>query len=215
MAMFETTKGKSVLAMVFALLVGYMGYSGEGLKVVGVDGLKVSKARAQAAEDSLAAITAQTDSVKRLLTSGSSEELAKQTEAYRGILETLRMLVPEAGEVPGLIDAISTRAKIRGVHLAVFTPEPVENGPEPFNTYRYKVSVIGHYDNIGEWLTDVAGLPRIIVPTNITLRAANAASARALGDTSKAMLEAALQVKTYVKAANKGESGGGGGASHE
>ena len=216
MAMFETTKGKSILAMVFALLVGYMGYSGEGLKLVGVDGLKTRQERARAAEDSLAALVAQTDSVKRLLTTGSSEELAKQTEAYRGILETLRQLVPEAGEVPGLIDAISTRAKIRGVHLAIFTPEPVENGPSPFDTYRYRVHVIGHYDQIGEWLTDVASLRRIIVPVNLTLRAANAASARALGDTSKAMLEAALQVKTYVKAPGDGGSGAGGaGGSHD
>lgn len=200
MALLDSARNKSIVAMLFAVLLGYMIYSGEGLSILGFDGLKAAKDRALAVQDSIVRMTAQTDSVKRDLASGSAEELTRKTDAYRGTLEELRQLVPEKGEVPGLIDLISTRAKIRGVHLAVFTPEPVENGPAPFDTYRYRMSVIGHYDQIGEFLTDVAGLRRIIVPTNITLVAANPASARALGDTSKAMLEARLQVKTYVKA---------------
>jgi Tfp pilus assembly protein PilO len=199
MALLDSPRSKSIVAILFAALVGYMVYSGEGLKMVGFEGLKVGQQRARAVQDSISALTAQTDSVKRELATGSPEELKKATEAYREKLDTLRQLVPEKGEVPGLIDAISSRAKVRGVHLAVFTPEPVENGPAPFDTYRYRVSVIGHYDQIGEFLTDVAGLRRIIVPVGILLTAANPASAKALGDTSKAMLEAKFQVKTFVK----------------
>ena len=199
MALLDSPRSKSIVAILFAALVGYMVYSGEGLKMVGFEGLKVGQQRARAVQDSISALTAQTDSVKRELATGSPEELKKATEAYREKLDTLRQLVPEKGEVPGLIDAISSRAKVRGVHLAVFTPEPVENGPAPFDTYRYRVAVIGHYDQIGEFLTDVAGLRRIIVPVGIALTAANPASATALGDTSKAMLEARFQVKTFVK----------------
>jgi Tfp pilus assembly protein PilO len=154
-----------------------------------------------AVRDSITALTAQTDSVKKDLAKGSIEDLRKSTELYRGTLEMLRQLVPDENEVPGLIDAISTRAKVRGVHLAAITPQPVENGPTPFNTYRYKLSVIGHYDQLGEFLTDVAGLKRIIVPADIQLVAANPGTARALGDTSKAMLEARFVVKTFVKSA--------------
>ena len=204
MALVDTPRKKSIVAILFALLVGYIVYSGEGLKMLGVDGLKVAQAHAKAMQDSVAALSAQTDSVKRELAKGSPEDLKKATAAYQETLDTLRLLVPEKGEVPGLIDAISTRAKIRGVHLAVFTPEPVENGPAPFDTYRYRVSVIGHYDRIGEFLTDVAALRRIIVPINVSLVAANAASAKALGDTSKSMLEAKLEVKTFVKSGAEG-----------
>ena len=204
MALLDSARSKAIVAILFAGLVGYMVYSGEGLKMVGFQGLKASQDHAKAVQDSIAALTAQTDSVKRELATGSPDDLKKMTEAYRETLDTLRLLVPERGEVPGLIDAISTRAKIRGVHLAVFTPEPVENGPVPFDTYRYRVSVIGHYDRIGEFLTDVAGLRRIIVPVNISLVAANPASAKALGDTSKAMLEAKFQVKTFVKSGTGG-----------
>jgi Tfp pilus assembly protein PilO len=204
MALVDSPRSKAIVAILFALLVGYMVYTGEGLKMVGLKGLKAKQTRARATQDSVTALTAQTDSVKRELAAGTPGDLKQQTEAYRETLDTLRQLVPEKGEVPGLIDAISTRAKIRGVHLAVFTPEPVENGPMPFDTYRYRMSVIGRYDRIGEFLTDVAGLKRIIVPVNISLVAANPASAKALGDTSKAMLEAKFQVKTFVKSAAGG-----------
>ena len=114
----------------------------------------------------------------------------------------------ERGEVPGLIDAISARAKTRGVHIAEFKPDPVEPGPAPFDTYRYSLSVIGHYDDIGSFLSDVAGLRRIIVPLDVAIAAARPEAARALGDTTSAMLEAKLSVKTYVKGGTEGGSSG-------
>src|ERR1041384_749476 len=199
MAMLDSPRSKSIAAMFLAVLIGYMVYSGDGISTIGVTGLQARRAQVQAMRDSIASLTAQTDSVKRDLAKGSVEDLRKKTEAYRGTLETLRQLVPDKNEVPGLIDAISTRAKVRGAHLAAITPQPVENGPAPFDTYRYQMSVIGHYDEIGEFLADVAGLRRIIVPIDLSLVAAQAAAARALGDTSKAMLEAKFMVKTFVK----------------
>lgn len=206
MGVLDSPKGKSGIAIALAALLGYMSYSGDGLSLLGIKGLQARRAEVKVVSDSIAAVTAQTDSVKRDLAKGSVEDLKKKTEAYRGTLEALRQLVPDKNEVPGLIDAISTRAKIRGAHLAAITPQPVENGPAPFDTYRYAMSVIGHYDEIGEFLADVAGLKRIIVPTDVSLVAAQAAAARALGDTSRAMLEAKFIVKTFVKsAAGEGE----------
>ena len=208
MAMLDSPRNKAILAILFALLLGYVIYTGEGLSTFGLPGLKSKRDRVLAARDSIAMLGAQNDSVRRELAKGSPEELAKKTEAYRAMLETLRQLVPDRGEVPGLIDAISARAKFRGVHLAVFNPDPVEPGPAPFDTYRYRLSVIGHFDEIGAFLSDVAGLRRIIVPMDVALAAANAASARALGDTTTAMLEAKLVVKTYVKSGTEGGTSG-------
>jgi Tfp pilus assembly protein PilO len=199
MALLDTPRSKAIVAILLAVLLGYMVYTGDGLNALGFHGLKTGQDRVAAVRDSIVVLQAQTDSVKKDLAKGSVEDLRKSTDLYRGTLEMLRQLVPEQNEVPGLIDAISTRAKIRGVHVAAITPQPVENGPPPFDTYRYRLSVIGHYDQIGEFLTDVAGLKRIIVPADIQLVAANAGTARALGDTSKAMLEARFVVKTYVK----------------
>jgi Tfp pilus assembly protein PilO len=201
MALLDSTRSKAIVAIVITVLLGYMIYSGDGLTTFGMSGLKAKQDRAVALTDSLAAVKASTDSAKRDLARGSVEELKQKTDAYRVTLEALRQLVPDQNEVPGLIDAISTRAKVRGVHVASLTPQPVENGPTPFDTYRYQVSVLGHYDQIGEFLTDVAGLKRIIVPLDISLVAANPTAARALGDTTRAMLEARFVVKTYVKSA--------------
>lgn len=199
MALLDTPRSKSIAAILVTVLLGYMIYSGDGLSMVGISGLKARQVRVNAMRDSLALLIAETDSVKRDLAGGSIEDLKQKTEAYRGTLENLRQLVPASGEVPGLIDAITTRAKIRGVTVASLNPQPVEPGPAPFDTHRYRVSVIGRYDQVGEFLTDIANLRRIIVPMDVQLVAANAATARALGDTSKAMLEARFMMKTFVK----------------
>lgn len=204
MALLDTPRSKSIAAILVTGLLGYMIYTGEGLTTFGLKGLKASQVRAQVMKDSLALLIAETDSVKRDLARGSVEDLKQKTEAYRGTLENLRQLVPAGSEVPGLIDAITTRAKIRGVHLASLMPQPVESGPSPFDTHRYRVSVIGRYDQVGEFLTDIANLRRIIVPLDVTLVAANAGTARALGDTSKAMLEARFMMKTFVKSGTEG-----------
>lgn len=210
MAMLDTPRSKAIAAILLAVLAGYVLYTGDGLQVVGMSGLKAKQEQVRALEDSIAALNAQTDSVKRELATGSIEDLQRRTDAYRATLETLRQLVPDVNEVPSLLDAISARAKARGVHVAGFVPQPVEQGPAPFDTHRYQFSVIGHYDEVGEFLTDVAGLRRIFVPYQIEMAAANAAASRALGDTSRAMLEARFLVKAYVKAAASAEGGSGG-----
>ena len=206
MALLDTPKSKSIAAILVTVLLGYMIYTGDGLTTFGLSGLRASRERANMLQDSLAMLTASTDSVKRDLARGSVEELKQKTEAYRGTLDNLRQLVPASGEVPGLIDAITTRAKIRGVTVAALQPQPVEPGPAPFDTHRYRVAVIGRYDQVGEFLTDIANLRRIIVPLDVQLVAANAGTARALGDTSTAMLEARFVMKTFVK--SPGSEGG-------
>ena len=204
MALLDTPRSKSIAAILVTVLLGYMLYTGDGLTTFGMSGLKAKQDRVAAMRDSLALLIAETDSVKRDLARGSVEELKQKTEAYRGTLENLRQLVPAGSEVPGLIDAITTRAKIRGVTVSALTPQPVEPGPAPFDTHRYRVSVIGRYDQVGEFLTDIANLRRIIVPLEVQMVAATPATARALGDTSRAMLEARFMMKTFVKSAAVG-----------
>lgn len=207
MALLDTPKSKAIAAILVTALLGYMFYTGEGLSTFGMTGIKAKRDRASALADSLAALRAETDSVKRDLARGTVEELKQKTEAYRTTLDGLRQLVPDGTEVPGLIDAITARSKIRGVHLSSLAPLPVEAGPAPFDTYRYRVTVIGRYDEVGEFLTDIANLRRIIVPLDVQLVGANASTAAALGDSSKAMLEARFMMKTYVKSAGSGEGG--------
>lgn len=153
------------------------------------------------------------------LASGSVESMRRALEQYRAALGLMRRLVPEVNEVPSLLEDISNRAKVRGVSLGSFQPLPPEPGPplvlsfhEPgdtgkaatppkpaFDIYRYRMQVYGHYDQVGEFLADVAGLPRIMVPQGLTLIPATQQTQKLVGDTLGALLEVSFDLRTYVK----------------
>jgi type IV pilus assembly protein PilO len=204
-----SSKATPLFLIVIAAIVGYIAYA--GLEIAGISGLVAQKERVVAIRDTITKLETETDKAKKELAKGTVEDLRKKLETYRSSLALLRRLVPDRNEVPNLLDDISTRSKIRGVTLSQVVPQPVENGPAPFDTYKYQLSVIGHYDQIGEWLADVASLQRIIVPQEVSLGVANQQAAKALGDTSGALLEAKLQIRTFVKSgagAPEGESSG-------
>ncbi|HXE58139.1 MAG TPA: type 4a pilus biogenesis protein PilO [Gemmatimonadales bacterium] len=205
----STNQQSSLLAILVAGLLGYTAYTGTGVSLVGIEGVQPRQARAKAIEDSVTLLEAQVDTAKQALASGTVEDLRRRLDGYRQSLELLRRLVPDRNEVPNLLDDISTRAKIRGVNLAKVAPLPPEPGPAPFDTHRYEVSVLGHYDQIGEFLADVASLPRIIVPVDLQMVAANPTAAKALGDSTGALLEAKFLIRTYVKTTNPEGEGSG------
>ena len=192
-------KATPVLVMLLAGLTGYSAYTGTVIESVGMSGLAAREERVVAVRDTIAQLQASTDSAKRELARGTVEDLRKRLDTYRGSLALLRRLVPERNEVPNLLDDISSRSRIRGVTLSQVVPMPVQAGPAPFDTYKYNMSVIGRYDQIGQFLADVASLQRIIVPYDLTLDQANTTAAKALGDTTGALLEAKFQVRTFVK----------------
>ena len=163
------------------------------------------------------------------LASGSVESMRRAVERYRAALGLMRRLVPEQNEVPTLLDNISNRAKVRGVQLGSFQPLSAEPGPplllpvrEPvdtakatppqpaFDIYRYRFQVYGHYDQIGEFLADVASLSRIMVPQDLVLRPASQQTQKLVGDTLGALLEASFDLRTYVKRLSVSPAAAGG-----
>ena len=205
----SSQKSTPLLVIVLAGLAGYVAYTGTGIDAVGLQGMSARDARIEAMQDTIARLDAATDSAKKELARGTVADLRQRLETYRGSLALLRRLVPERNEVPNLLDDISTRSKIRGVVLSQVVPLPVESGPAPFDTYKYNMSVIGHYDQIGAFMADVASLQRIIVPYDLSVAAASQGAAKALNDTSGSLLEAKFQVRTYVKSSSaEGEASG-------
>ena len=166
------------------------------------------------------------------LASGSVESMRRQVETYRATLGLMRRLIPEQNEVTTLLDDISNRAKLRGIMMGKFQPLSVEAGPalaitsrEPadtakkkappqpaFDVYRYRLEVYGHYDQVGEFLSDVASLPRIMVPQNIHLVPATQQTQHLLADTVGGLLEADFDLRTYVKRVPPVGAGGAGNA---
>ena len=205
----SSQKSTPILVILLAALAGYIGYTGTVIDAIGLSGMAARQAQVAAVRDTIARLDAATDSAKKELARGTVADLRKRLDVYRGSLSLLRRLVPERNEVPNLLDDISSRGKIRGVTLSQVVPLPVEQGPVPFDTYKYNMSVIGHYDQIGEFLADVASLQRIIVPYDLSVAPANANAAKALNDTSGSLLEAKFQIRTYVKSASaEGEASG-------
>jgi type IV pilus assembly protein PilO len=200
MAIFGIQNPAPIAAILLAGAGAYVAYDGN--EMLGIDGIKAGRARAVVVQDSITALQAETDSARQQLAQGTMDDLRRRLDNYRVSLELMRRLVPERSEVPNLLDAISTRARIRGVTLSNVAPISVTAGPAPFETQLYAISVLGHYDRIGEFLADVASLERIIVPYDIRIAEANQQAAKALGDSSGAMLEARFQIRTYVKTGN-------------
>lgn len=201
----SNSRTTAILIILVAVALGYMIYDGAGINMIGMSGLKAGKANNAAMQDSIFALQLQVDSAKRELAKGTVEDLRQRIEGHRASLAMLRRLVPIRAEVPNLLDDISTRAKIRGVTLSEVVPLATEPGPIPFSTDKYNIAVLGRYDEIGEFLSDIASLRRIIVPIDVAVSPAGMSEARALGDTTGALLQARFQIKTYVKT---GESGG-------
>jgi type IV pilus assembly protein PilO len=153
------------------------------------------------------------DAAKADLASGTVEDLRRKVEEYSGSLELMKRLVPDRNEVPTLIDDISTKAKVRGITLGKIQPLTPEIG-SPFDTYRYRLEVYGHYDQIGEYLADVASLPRIVVPQDVVLSTAPPATAKLLADTAGALLLAEFTIRTFVKSSSPPPAPGGTRARH-
>src|SRR5881398_3263544 len=156
---------------------------------------KIAATRAEA--DSVQTII---DRAKQDLASGTVDDLRRKVEEYQALLSVMRRLVPEKNEVPALIDDISTKSKVRGVTIGRFEPLAVESG-SPFDTYRYRLEILGHYDQLGEFLSDIASLPRIIVPQDVLLKPAQQQAQKILSDTIGSLLEAQFLIRTFVKSA--------------
>src|SRR6266850_923580 len=191
MALFPTDQ-RSQIMMLLVLVAATGGYF-FWTKVQTPQSTRIAEAQGEA--DSLAKIV---EAAKRDLASGNVEDLRRKVEEYQGSLELMRRLVPQRNEVPTLIDDISTKAKVRGVTLGKIQPLTPEPG-QPFDTYRYKLEVYGHYDQLGEYLADIASLPRIVVPQDVGLSAASPAAQKLLGDTAGALLLAEFSIRTFVK----------------
>lgn len=153
----------------------------------------------------LAATAAHVDSLDRanqraraLIAQGSVQKLTRQAKEYELDLKVMRQLVPRSNEVPALLEDISTAARRVGLDLAAVEPMPVLAG-EQFDTYRYKLAVIGGYHAIGQFLSNVGSLNRIIAP--VTLEA----NPHSVADRTKArikkgesLIDTKFVVQTYV-----------------
>jgi type IV pilus assembly protein PilO len=130
---------------------------------------------------------------------GTAEELEAEAEQASRDLEVMRQLVPTGNELPALIEQVSTAARREGLDISGIEPQPVVEGAT-FDTYRYKLTVTGGYHALGEFLTNVGSLTRIVAPVNLTLSLSNNQNSNAvrLAPAGTAAIESKFDIQTYV-----------------
>ena len=132
------------------------------------------------------------------IASGSLQKLRAQSAEYEQSLKVMRQLVPRSNEVPALLEDISTAARRVGLDLATVEPMPVLPG-EQFDTYRYKLAVIGGYHPVGQFLSNVGSLNRIIAPVTMAIKLHPIAGrTKARTKKGESVVDTEFQVQTYV-----------------
>jgi type IV pilus assembly protein PilO len=183
-----------LLAAVVAVVVGYFGYA--GFSMVGLTGYKPLGLHRDSLRTEIDSITAAVTRAKRDVAGGALDKLDQRLAEFTSSLGLMRQLVPAKSEVPNLLDDITSRAKMRGTTFAGFQPQAVESNT-PYDVQRYRLTVAGQYDQVAEFLTDIASLPRIIVPYDIHLLRVQGPAADTSRGTSQ--LQATFAIRTFVK----------------
>ncbi|MDB4879552.1 MAG: hypothetical protein JWL60_998 [Gemmatimonadetes bacterium] len=187
MALFNSQRDKAMAGVtVAALVLTYAFYDrvwtprNEELDLVQgrVDTLLVSNQRA-----------------KSELAQGKTAELRAEAERYGQDLEVMRRLVPTGNEVPALLEQVSTAARRVGLDIADVQPQPQLAGDQ-YDAYKYRLSMRGTYHQIGDLLTNIGSLQRIVAPINLTL-SPTAPDPRKQRPRSQ-QVEARFEIQTYV-----------------
>jgi type IV pilus assembly protein PilO len=129
---------------------------------------------------------------------GNSAKMKAEGDAIARELGVLRHLVPTTNEVPALLESISNSARRAGLEISEVSPDGVMNG-DRLDTYKYRLGVTGPYHQIAEFLANVASLPRIVAPINLTLAPTGRSTLERRPQRGEIFLDAKFGVQTYVE----------------
>jgi type IV pilus assembly protein PilO len=129
---------------------------------------------------------------------GSVDELRAKAAQYAANLQLMRQLVPTSNEVPALLEQVSTAARRVNLDIGTVVPQPVIAG-ETFDTHRFRLSVVGDYHALGEFLGNVGSLTRIVAPVNLKLiPAQNPDAVKNRQKKGRSVLVSEFDLQTYV-----------------
>lgn len=99
-------------------------------------------------------------------------DIEEQLAQYQRHVMRLEQLIPQSEEVPSLMRSIN--AEGRRLNVEVVTLEPEGDQPGQFYTQTsYTIAAIGEYHAVGQFLTAIASLERIITPIDLSLQPFN------------------------------------------
>lgn len=169
-----------------ALLLGLLAYLGhEYLYAPRAEEVTTLRTR-------LSALEAQNRAAHALTLEEGEDRVEEALRHQASQLARVERLIPSLEELPELLDAISAEAQRTGVDLALI--QPTETMLEEFYTRRsYDLAVLGSYHQVGDFLTRVGSLPRIVTPKDVSLTVFEEETRS--GDPR---LEARFTIETYV-----------------
>jgi len=120
-------------------------------------------------------------------------EFHQRLAVYQAHVGQLEELIPRREDVPVLISQITARAQEIGVELAGLNPAAEEAGTF-YSRQSYEVQVLGSYHSIGEYLTAIASLPRIVRSSEVKLNVHTPATEP--GESPR--LRAIFRIETFI-----------------
>jgi type IV pilus assembly protein PilO len=140
------------------------------------------------------------DSLNRIakleVAKGSSAKMKQEADEYARELTILRHLIPTSNEVPPLLESISSAARRAGLEISEVAPDGVVQGDQ-FDTYRYKIGVVGPYHQVGAFLANIGSLPRMVAPINLALNPTQR-TGELKPKKNEQFLDAKFGIQTYV-----------------
>lgn len=121
------------------------------------------------------------------------QDLEQRLAVYQAHVGQLEELIPRREDVPVLISQITSRAQEIGVELAALNPSAEEAG-DFYSRQTYELQVLGDYHSIGEYVTAIGSLPRIVKSTEMKLNVQNPATEAG----ASPQLRAIFRIETYI-----------------
>ena len=188
----DDPKQKQALAVIAVSLVvlyfaNSLWYSG-AMEAVEAEEARVENMQAQNRTAQALAIRAGQDTEERMA-------------LYERHIAQLEQLIPEEAEVAALVDQISLAGREVGVTVATLRTNPPEAG-EFYTVQTFDMSVFGEFHDVGRFLTDIASLPRILTPMDVSVEE----FVDPRGSTFDSPVVVNFRFQTYVVADREGET---------
>ncbi|MEW5735464.1 MAG: type 4a pilus biogenesis protein PilO [Thermodesulfobacteriota bacterium] len=127
-----------------------------------------------------------------IMVANKYEEFKAKKEAQELEFRKGRLLLPDAKEIPSLLDAISRRGKESGLDFVLFEPKPEVAG-STFAEMPVSMEVIGSYHNIATFFDKLSKLTRLVNVKDMRIKP----QAASPGGGPASQLQATLNAVTY------------------
>jgi len=134
-----------------------------------------------------------TNAAAKAIAQEGGPELEQRLALLEQHVLKLEELIPKREEVPELLYSLGQRAQQTGVDLTRMKPETEEVGPH-YTKQIYQFGVKGRYHDVGEFLSAVGSLPRIVTATELKLQA----TANEKHKDGSPLLTAEFRIMTYI-----------------